>query len=166
MVPHPLQTQLWDDGTGHGTGSGMAMMQADPADMQESKPMFLHSNFIKFSARRQMCDQCVEDPSALTAEQRKNGSQITFPGSIMNRKSAMWEQLNSGKRIFATKTNGEQKYAMGILDTEKDIWRVMERVGCEGVFSDEGICRRIRRHLNKTFGGPPRWEGGSERMCS
>ncbi|KAI4250761.1 MAG: hypothetical protein LQ352_005266 [Teloschistes flavicans] len=165
MIPHHLQTQRYDDGTGHGKGSGMAMMQADPADMKEFKPLFLHSNFIKFSVRRLMCDTCIEDPSALKAEQRLKGKEVTFKGSIANRKSPIWEPLTFGKRIFSTKIK-DGLNDMGKLDTEKDMWRVMEKVGCEGVFSDDKICRRVSKHLERTFGESPKWEGGAERMCS
>ncbi|KAL8676588.1 MAG: hypothetical protein Q9186_006904 [Xanthomendoza sp. 1 TL-2023] len=165
MIPHRLQTQRYDDGTGHGKGSGMAMMQADPADMQAFKPLFLHSNFIKFSVRRLMCDTCTEDPSALSTEQRLEDKEVTFKGFITNRKGPIWKQLNFGMRIFATKEKDELN-DMGRLDTERDMWRVMERVGCMGVFSDEKICHRTRRYLDRTFGMVTRWEGGAERDCS
>ncbi|KAL8715466.1 MAG: hypothetical protein Q9220_000800 [cf. Caloplaca sp. 1 TL-2023] len=165
MVLHPLQTQFYDNGIGHRRGSGIAMMQADPANATHFCPLFLHSNLIKFSIRRQMCDECIEDPSALSAEQRRRSEEVTFKGSIIDRRSEMWEQLNFGQRIFATKI-GDGLNDMGKLDTEKDIWRVMERVGCSGTFSDEKICRRIRRHLDMTFAKVTRWNGVSERMCS
>lgn len=165
MIPHHLQTQRYDDGTGHGKGSGMAMMQADPADIKDFKPLFLHSNFIKFSVRRLMCDNCIEDPSALKAEQRLKGQEVTFKGSVANRKSPIWESLTFGKRIFSTKIK-DGLNDMGKLDTEKDMWRVMTKVGCEGVFSDDTICRRASKHLERTFGELSRWEGGAERMCS
>ncbi|KAL8852573.1 MAG: hypothetical protein Q9221_002569 [Calogaya cf. arnoldii] len=165
MVPHRLQTQRYDDGTGHGMGSGMAMMQADPAGEKAFRPLFLHSNFIKFSVRRLMCDVCVEDPSALSTEQRMKGEEVTFKGSISNRKSNIWKQLNFGTRLFATKDKNELN-DMGKLDTELDMWRVMERVGCIGLFSDDRICRRTRRYLDKTFGLVTSWEGKSERECS
>ncbi|KAL8949983.1 MAG: hypothetical protein Q9222_003946 [Ikaeria aurantiellina] len=165
MIPHPLQTQRYDDGTGHGKGSGIAMLQADPTNATHFSPLFLHNNFIKLSVGRQMGDECIEDPSALSAEQRRKGEEVRFKGSIVDRQSKIWEQLNFGQRIFATKTDGRLN-DMGKLDTEKDIWRVMERVGCIGVYSDEKICRRIRRHLGRTFGDVKRWDGGAERMCS
>lgn len=165
MIPHRLETQRYDDGTGRGMGSGMAMMQADPADAKEFQPLFLHSNFIKFSVRRLMCDVCIEDPSALSAEQRIKGEEVTFKGSISNRKSNIWKQLNFGIRLFATKDK-DGLNDMGRLDTELDMWRVMERVGCTGVFSDDMICQRTRRYLDTTFGLVARWEGGAERKCS
>ncbi|KAL8733092.1 MAG: hypothetical protein Q9166_002284 [cf. Caloplaca sp. 2 TL-2023] len=165
MIPHHLQTQRYDDGTGHGKGSGMAMMQADPADEKEFKPLFLHSNFIKFSVRRLMCDTCMEDPSALSAEKRRKVEEVTFKGSISNRKSVIWKHLNFGTRIFATRVK-DGLNDMGRLDTELDMWRVMERVGCVGVFSDDKICQRTRRYLGRTFGMVTRWEGGAERSCA
>ncbi|KAL8705395.1 MAG: hypothetical protein Q9201_001467 [Fulgogasparrea decipioides] len=165
LIPHHLQTQRYDDGTGRGKGSGMAMMQADPADEKGFQSFFLHSNFVKFSVRRLMCDTCVEDPSALTADQRLKGQEVTFKGSVTNRNSPIWEALNFGQRIFATKLE-EGLNDMGKWDTEKDMWRVMEKVGCEGAFSDDKICRRTRRHVDRTFGEAPKWEGGSERMCT
>ncbi|KAL8858149.1 MAG: hypothetical protein Q9178_005326 [Gyalolechia marmorata] len=165
LIPHHLQTQRYDDGTGHGMGTGMAMMQADPADDQNFQPLFLHSNFIKLSVRRLMCDVCIEDPSALSAEQRMKSEEVTFKGAIMERKGNIWNQLNSGTRLFAT-IEKDGLNDMGRLDTELDMWRVMERVGCTGVFSDNKICRRTRRYLDRTFGMVTRWEGGAERSCS
>ncbi|KAL8940484.1 MAG: hypothetical protein Q9211_002245 [Gyalolechia sp. 1 TL-2023] len=164
MVPHHLEPQGYNDGTGHGSGA-MAMMQADPADEEKFRPLFLHSNFIKLSVRRLMCAECVEDPSSLSAEQRLTGEMVTFKGMIANHSNPVWEHLNAGKRIFATKDR-DGLNNIGSLDTEKDIWRVMERVACVGAFSEETICRRTRRYLDKTFGVVTRWEGGSERMCS
>ncbi|CAL8574348.1 mannosyltransferase [Xanthoria parietina] len=165
MIPHRLETQRYDDGTGRGMGSGMAMMQADPADDTKFRPLFLHSNFIKCSVRRLMCDLCIEDPSALSAEQRTKGQEVTFKGSVSNRNSNIWKQLNFGIRLFATKDK-DGLNNMGRLDTEIDMWRVMERVGCTGVFSEDGICRRTRGFLDKTFGLVASWEGGAERKCS
>lgn len=165
MIQHHLQTQRYDDGTGHGQGSGMAMMQANPANEKEFESLFLHSNFIKFSVRRLMCDVCIEDPSALSPEKRLKGEEITFKGSITNRKGTIWKQLNLGTRIFATKEK-DGLNDMGRLDTERDMWRVMERIGCVGAFSDDKICRRTRRHLDRTFGMVTRWEGGAEKSCS
>lgn len=165
MISHHLETQYYNDGTGHGMGTGMAMMQADPTHESKFMPLFLHSNFIKLSVRRLMCGECAEDISALSTEQRLKEEEVTFKGSISNHKSNIWEQLNYGDRIFATKTQ-DGLNNMGNLDTEKDIWRVMERVACVGVFSEEDICHRTRRHIDRTFGVVSRWEGGSERMCS
>ena len=164
MISHRLETQRYDDGTGHGTGSGMAMMQADPAGEKEFEPLFLHSNFVKLSVRRLMCAECVEDSSALNAQQRYDGKEVTFKGSIADHQNPIWEQLNFGRRIFATKGK-DGLIDMGRLDTELDLWRVMERVACVGAFSDDKICHRTRRYLDKTFGRVTRWQGGSERMC-
>ncbi|KAL8649250.1 MAG: hypothetical protein Q9210_004513 [Variospora velana] len=164
LVSHRLQTQRYDDGTGHGMGSGMAMMQADPAHGEEFRSLFLHSNFVKLSPRRLMCTECVEDASALSAQQRLEGKRVIFKGSIVNHDSPIYSQLRYGKRLFATKAEDELN-DMGKLDTEKDIWRVMERVACVGAFSEEEICARTKRHLETTFGEVARWDGGSEGTC-
>lgn len=164
MVPHRVKTQFYNDGTGHGMGTGMAMMQADPAYESKFEPLFLHSNFVKLSVRRLMCAECVEDSSALSASQRFKGEKVTFKGSISNHKSPIWEHLNHADRIFATKVENGLNI-LGNLDTERDLWRAMERVACVGVFSNDDICHRTRRHIDKTFGVVTRWEGGSERMC-
>ncbi|KAL8831219.1 MAG: hypothetical protein Q9170_005390 [Blastenia crenularia] len=165
LVKHHLETQFFDDGTGHNMGSGMGMMQADPADEKSFKPMFLHSNFVKLSVRRLMCAECVEDSSALSVTQRLMGETVTFKGSIADRTDHVHDQMYTGRRLFATKTKDNLNH-MGRLDTEKDIWRVMERVACVGAFSDEKICQRTRRHLGRVFGTVTRWEGGSEKICS
>ncbi|KAL9012153.1 MAG: hypothetical protein Q9173_003066 [Seirophora scorigena] len=164
LVSHRLETQRYDDGTGKGMGTGMAMMQADPAHSEGFKPLFLHSNFVKFSVRRLMCAECMEDASALSAQDRSEGKSVVFKGHIMDRNSAIRNQMRHGKRVFATKT-GDEMNDMGKLDTEKDIWRVMERVACVGAFSEEKICARTRGHLETTFGIESRWDGGPEGMC-
>ncbi|KAI4088511.1 MAG: hypothetical protein LQ344_006025 [Seirophora lacunosa] len=164
LVPHRLQTQRYDDGTGKGMGTGMAMMQADPAHSEGFQPLFLHSNFVKFRVRRLMCAECMEDASALSAQDRSEGKSVVFKGHIMDRGSAIRNQMLHGKRVFATKT-GDGLNDMGKLDTEKDIWRVMESVACVGAFSEEKICARTRRHLETTFGVESRWDGRPEGMC-
>lgn len=253
----------------------MAMLQADPRYDNKQRPMFLHSNFVKMSARRLMCGTCVEDESALSEKQRENGEDVEFDGRVIMRKDPVWEMLNFSKRIFATriqienekekkekkeekrkkekeveegvddeddekgnekkeqeektKKAGSNKSSksknkgtgqggdkeednsedgveeeegqaklktqslsrsrailqrkpplksdsniqvleqqdkepfelnwMGRLNTERDIWRVLERSACEGVWSEERLCRRTRRHLDLTFGKMERWRG-------
>ncbi|KAI4213285.1 MAG: hypothetical protein LQ351_004026 [Letrouitia transgressa] len=275
FVPHKLETQRYDGGRGYGIGTGMAMLQADPRYDNKQRPMFLHSNFVKMSARRLMCGTCVEDESALSEKQRENGEDVEFDGRVIMRKDPVWEMLNFSKRIFATriqienekekkekkeekrkkekeveegvddeddekgnekkeqeektKKAGSNKSSksknkgtgqggdkeednsedgveeeegqaklktqslsrsrailqrkpplksdsniqvleqqdkepfelnwMGRLNTERDIWRVLERSACEGVWSEERLCRRTRRHLDLTFGKMERWRG-------
>lgn len=126
----------------------MSMMQADPRDPDTFHPIFLHSNFIKPSIRRIMCDKCVEDKSALKPEQRKKGEIVTFAGQINMEKGEISTLLKEGKRFFS-KEGTLEKHNM---DPEMDMWRVMERVACAGVWSDELLCQRTRAHLEKAFG--------------
>ena len=167
MAPHKLQTQRFDDGTGtgHGRGPGFAMMQCDPADATTFRPMFLHSNLVKLSVRRLMCAECLEDESALNADERNEGKDVMFKGRIIMHEDELWEALNFSKRIYSTRTE-EGLNDMGRMNTERDLWRVMERSACVGVFGDAKICQRTRRHLDKTFGTVGRWRGESNAVCA
>ena len=126
----------------------MSMMQADPRDAGTFHPIFLHSNFVKPSVRRIMCDECVEDKSALNPAQRKKGEKVKFLGEINNEKSEINSLLKEGKRFFSKQGMLEAHD----MDPEMDMWRVMERVACEGVWSDDLLCERTRTHLEKAFG--------------
>lgn len=140
------------------------MMQADPARGEEFRSLFLHIIAVKLSPRRLLCTECVEDASALSAQERLEGKRVVFKGSIVDEGSTIHPQMRDGKRLFATKVEDELN-DLGKLDTEKDIWRVMERVACVGAFSEEETCNRTRTHLEKAFGEVTRWDGGSERRC-
>ncbi|KAL8971423.1 MAG: hypothetical protein Q9197_003278 [Variospora fuerteventurae] len=170
LVAHHPQAQKYNDGTGTGhgveivTGTGAAMMQADPAHGEEFRSLFLHSVAVKLSPRRMLCTECFEDASALSAQERLEGKRVVFKGSIVDKGSTIHPPMRDGKRVFATKVEDELN-DMGKLDTEKDIWRVMERVACVGAFNEEEICNRTRTHLEKTFGEVTRWYGGSEGRC-
>lgn len=157
QVPHRLQTQFLNRGDDHGTGSGIAMLQADPWNRTAFQPLFLHSNLIKLSARRLMCLTCEEFPSALTMEQRRAGQEVRFEGQVQMRDHSTHNALNHWKRIFAIKTD-EGLNHMGVLDTERDIWRVLERQACVGVWSERRLCQRTRRHLRLTFGVKESWK--------
>lgn len=165
QIPHRLETQHYNKGNDQPTGSGMAMLQADPSDLDDFQPLFLHSNFIKFSVRRLMCTNCTELPSALTEKQRKKDDAVFFVGQVHIRKHANWNALNHWKRIFAIRGKGGLNH-LGMLDTERDIWRVLERLACVGVWSDEDICQRTKRHLKLTFGIGESWRGAKQESCN
>lgn len=164
QIPHRLETQHYNKGNDQPTGSGMAMLQADPWDLEDFQPLFLHSNFIKFSVRRLMCTNCTELPSALTAQQRKKEADVYFVGQVQDRKHANWNALNHWKRIFATRGKSGLNH-LGELDTERDIWRVLERLACVGVWSDTDLCLRTKRHLKLTFGVGESWRGAKQEQC-
>ncbi len=48
---------------------------------------------------------------------------------------------------------------LGVLDTERDIWRVLERLACVGVWSEHSLCLRTKKYLQQTFGV---WEAKNE----
>ena len=39
------------------------------------------------------------------------------------------------------------------VDPERDMWMVMERIGCSGVWRDEVACQRTRKCLEGSGGG-------------
>ena len=165
LISHNLETQHFNDGNDRPTGSGMAMLQADPWDLNTFQPLFLHSNLIKLSVRRLMCERCVELPSALTMEQREQEDEVIFIGQAHDRQHDNWDALNHWKRIFATKSKTGLNH-LGALDTERDIWRVLERAACVGVWSEESLCQRTKRHLKLAFGVGDTWRGAREEACT
>ncbi len=139
------------------------MMQADPWDEQSFSPFSLHSNFIKLSVRRLMCFNCTEDVSALTSSQRATGEKYTFNGYYHN-DSPSGNALSESRRIFATKIGTVDDF-MGVLDAERDIWRVMERDACTGVWSDEDTCQRTRKYVEATFGPMEEYRKAPSPQC-
>ena len=156
LVPHPL-VRIHEDRehTGRGTGTGIAMMQADPASPdppqkgqnQTFVPLFMHSNTLKWGVLHFMCQTCPEDPTEQARRHDTTHPGATFKGRYEDSSEGVYGSLTQGKRIMATK-NME---GWGI-DPEKDMWRVMERVACIGVWRDEIACNRTREYLEKTFG--------------
>lgn len=134
------------------------MLQADPQNLEIFQPLFLHSNLIKLSARRLMCAICKEFQSALTSQQRRGGNDVHFEGQAQMRGHSSWNSLNNSKRIFAIKSGNSLNY-LGVLDTERDIWRVLERQACVGVWSEDQLCQRITEFLKTTFGVREKWRG-------
>ena len=126
------------------------MTQADRWDEELFRPFCLHSNFVKLSVRRLMCSNCTEDVSALTSAQRATGRRYTFSG-YYREDTPVGHALAESRRMFATKIGTVADF-MGVLDTERDVWRIMERDACIGVWADEKTCQRTRVHIETTFG--------------
>ncbi|MCJ1369226.1 hypothetical protein MMC20_000436 [Loxospora ochrophaea] len=158
LAPHRLYTLYYDDGHGDVEGTGIAMMQADPRNTRSFTPMFLHSNFLKFSARRMLCDEsCREDVSELTWTERSQGKHVYFTGDMYNPRSGNFRKFRKHKRVFAERHVEE----LGV-DVEAMAWTALEKAGCVGAWSHPSICERARVHLNATFGIGEFW---SENQC-
>lgn len=119
-----------------GTVLGIGMVQADPTNETNSKPMFLHSNIIKWSMRDFNCLGCW----ALDAV----GGSISH---IENPSSPIQKLLLEHKRIFAE----DQLIDMG-MDPEPLIWKVMEQLACRSVWGNIQLCGQAREHMTTAFG--------------
>ena len=131
QTPHEIVTVFVT-----GTLLGIGMIQANPADQTTHKPLFLHSNIIKWSMRDLLCRNCS-----------------TLPGHVPhyhleNAHSPVNTLLLEGKRIFAT----AQMHENGI-DPEPLIWKTVEQSACRSaVWGNEQVCRQAREYMQKTFG--------------
>ncbi len=151
LVPHQLRTLFVN-----GTTVGIGMLQADPTNPTEYKPMFLHSNMIKWSIRNFLCIGCSDD------------KEDPVPMSFLEKPDApINTHLKEHSSIF---NKGEMNF-MGI-DPEPSIWKSMEHTACRSVWKDDGLCLRTRLHMSETFGHrfePPgliaRVLGYGDRMC-
>lgn len=131
VVPHDLKT-MFVNGTAHGIG----MLQADPTNQTGYEPMFLHSNVVKWGIRAFYCVGC------------SSGSIDAVSASAFeNADSSIHVHLKEHHRIFKV----EDMKPMGI-DPEPMIWRSMEHTACRSVWKEEGLCKRTREHMEKTFG--------------
>ncbi|MCJ1383556.1 hypothetical protein MMC17_006670 [Xylographa soralifera] len=119
-----------------GTVRGIGMVQADPTNETNSKPMFLHSNIVKWSMRDFLCVGC----SALDGSTGMI-SHIEDPSSPIN------SHMLEGKRVFST----DQLPDIG-MDAEPLIWEVMESLACRSVWGNKQVCQQARDHMTRTFG--------------
>lgn len=119
-----------------GTSQGIGMLQADPSNLTNYQPMFMHSNIVKWSVREFFCVGCASD-----AEEPISMSLLENPDSSIN------AHLKEHRRIF----NVHDMEGWGI-DPEPMMWRVMEQTACRSVWKNRKLCRRVRKHMEKAFG--------------
>ena len=119
-----------------GTLLGIGMIQADPTNQTTRRPLFLHSNIVKWSMRDLLCKNCTGLPGH------------TPHYHLEDAHSPVNAHLREGKRIFAT----EQLYENEI-DPEPLIWKAVEHTACRSaVWSNDQVCRQARDHMQRTFG--------------
>ena len=131
MVPFGLNTMFIN-----GTTTGVAMMQADPANQTGYEPLFLHANIIKWNPREFLCIGCAAD------------NDEPIPASDIERKdSALHALLINHTRIY---DYGVPK-KLGI-DPEPLIWKSMEHNVCKSAWKNDDLCERVRDHMRDAFG--------------
>lgn len=151
------------------------MVQYDPTPTRETeppRPLFLHCNIVKWGIRRLMCATCLEDPAEQARRNDSTHPNATFQGRYDNPSERIYDMLRNGKRLLrppgVEAWNRDQKLGFEgwDVDPERDMWMVMERIGCSGVWRDEVVCQRTREHLEGTFGvvqatawDEGRWDG-------
>ena len=119
-----------------GTLLGIGMIQANPKNQVARKPLFLHSNIVKWSMRDLLCKNCTEIPGH------------THHYHLDNPQSPVNVHLSEGRRIFAT----EQLFENNI-DPEPLIWKTVEHTACRSaVWGNDQVCRQARDYMQKTFG--------------
>lgn len=131
MVPFGLNTMFL-----HNTTTGVAMMQADPANQTGYEPLFLHTNIVKWNPREFLCIGCAsddEDPVEIS--------------DIEKEESFTRKSLLEHERIY---DYGVPK-KLGI-DPEPLLWKSMEHNVCKSAWLNEDLCSRIREHMEHALG--------------
>ncbi|SLM38560.1 Nucleotide-diphospho-sugar transferases [Lasallia pustulata] len=179
LVPHPVSTMV--ENRPAGVAVGIAMVQYDPtipeetAPRQTPRPLFLHCNTVKWGIRHFMCATCAEDPAEQARRNDSTHPGATFQGRYEDSSEGIYKMLRYGKRLLrlpaveAWDPDRDQKvgFEEWDVDPERDMWMVMERIACAGVWRDEVACQRTREHLEGTFGvvQGTLWEGGRWDGC-
>lgn len=120
-----------------GTSDGIGMLQPDPTNNAEHKPLFLHMNMIKWSTRELLC----------TENCNKIKGQGDNPFHMIDERSKINKHMREGMRILAV-----GQLFQGNIDPEPDMWRVVEHNACRTSWASRHMCRNARRHLERTFG--------------
>lgn len=125
-----------------GSVHGIGMVQYDPRNILDAKPMILHSNIIKFSMRDFLCEGCAPIWTAASDPAAK------FHSMFEDEHSEIAPSLRNFTRIF--RSDGLQ--AAG-FDPEPLIWKAMEYTACRSkAWGSAQTCERAREHMQKTFG--------------
>ncbi|MCJ1440317.1 MAG: hypothetical protein MMC23_000800 [Stictis urceolatum] len=105
--------------------------------------------------------------------QRMIGTQVRTMGAVATRSDPLFGVLNEGTWVLSRQRLRE-KGGSEIEGVEERIWRVLERVGCEGEGlgqlvaaaggKESGLCRNVRAYLGKALGKKgekrvERWRG-------
>ena len=131
MVPFDLETLFIN-----GTITGVAMMQADPANRTGYEPLFLHANIVKWNPRAFLCIGCVNDK-----EEPVQTSDLEGEGSSIH------QLLVDHTRIYAHAQT--KKYG---VDPEALLWKSMEHNVYKSVWKNDDLCERTRIHMANAFG--------------
>lgn len=131
MVPFGLSTMFIN-----GTSTGVAMMQADPANQKGYEPLFLHTNIIKWNPREFFCVGCASDEV-----------EPVSASDFEREESLIHKQLMAPSRIY---DYGIPK-ALGV-DPEPLLWKSMEYNVCRSVWKNDDLCERVRSHMEDAFG--------------
>ena len=119
-----------------GTVQGIGMLQADPSNLTDYHPMFLHCNVVKWSVRHFFCIGCAAD------------SEMAVSKSFLeNPDSEIHSHLTEHRRIFKV-----EDLAQWGIDPEPTIWKALEHTACRSVWRKRSLCHRVKDHMTKTFG--------------
>ena len=138
---------------GEPTGSGVVVLHSHPST---STPLLMHTSILRFGARDLLCDaSCIETSTTEHTErfgrpssrQRMIGKQVRTMGAIATRSDDLYQPLKDGQRLLSWK----QLERMGVPQAEKNIWRVLERVACDGPWHEEGLCMNAQGYVGKAI---------------
>lgn len=113
------------------------MLQPDPTNKAEHKPLFLHMNIIKWGARELLCTE--------NCDKIKGQGDHAF--HMIDERSQIYKHLREGMRIFAV-----GQLFQGNIDPEPDMWRVVEHNACRTSRASWHMCKNARSHMERTFG--------------
>ena len=131
MVPFDLSTMFIN-----GTTTGVAMMQADPANQMKYEPLFLHTNIIKWNPREFFCIGCAGDEV-----------EPVSASDIEREESFIHKQLIKPSRIY---DYGVPKNLD--VDPEPLLWKSMEYNVCKSIWKNNELCKQVRNHMERAFG--------------
>jgi alpha 1,2-mannosyltransferase len=148
----PTQVYLSkDNGDKHGSGVCVLLKHPDTNSL-----LFLRTNILRFGHRRLMCDSsCVEPRSTSRPHryQRLIGQRIRTMGSFVTSSDFMYKYLHEGRQVLSRKQLQEMQQPY----LERNIWMVLEKISCVGVWSEDGICSNVRTYIDMVYGYVDYW---------